>query len=107
MNGDTELVHSSLPQAVVRSKFNDTMHVLEVIYEHHKDEQPVLRSVVGCLQELLVKQDANAWSMPVTKKAFQMLLLLSVNTSVKVNSEKRDPINDKVITVDVGKESCT
>ncbi|KAI7875658.1 NUC173-domain-containing protein [Lichtheimia hyalospora FSU 10163] len=85
-------VLGSLPQAVVRSKFNDIMHVLEVVYEHHKDEQPVLRSVVGCLQELLVKQDANAWSMPVTKKAFQMLLLLSVNTSVKARKAAHDAI---------------
>ncbi|KAI9322902.1 NUC173 domain-containing protein [Dichotomocladium elegans] len=82
----------SLPQAVHRSKFDDVMQILEVIYERHKEEQPIVRSVIGCLQELLANQDAHTWTMPMAKKAFQLVLLLSVNTSAKARKAAHDAI---------------
>lgn len=74
----------SLPHSVLRSKFADIIAIIENVFEQHKDEQPIVRSIVGCLQELLAAQDAPNWSMPVTKKAFQQLLILSANASPKV-----------------------
>jgi hypothetical protein len=45
--------------------------------------------VIGCFQELLAAQDGPNWSMPVTKKAYQQLLILSANASPKVKDLKR------------------
>lgn len=59
--------------------------MLEAIFEAHKDEQPIVRSFLGCLQELLAVQDGPNWNMPMTKKAYQQLLILSANASPKVN----------------------
>lgn len=75
----------SLPHSVLRSKFADIIAIIENVFEQHKDEQPIVRSIIGCLQELLAAQDAPNWSMPVTKKAYQQLLILSANASPKVN----------------------
>jgi ribosomal RNA-processing protein 12 len=74
----------SLPHSVLRSKFSDIIAIIENVFEAHKDEQPIVRSIVGCLQELLAAQDGPNWSMPVTKKAYQQLLILSANASPKV-----------------------
>ena len=69
---------------MLRSKFADIIAIIEKVFEQHKDEQPIVRSIIGCLQELLAAQDAPNWTMPVTKKAFQQLLILSANASPKV-----------------------
>jgi ribosomal RNA-processing protein 12 len=69
---------------VLRSKFADIITIIESIFEAHKEEQPIVRSIIGCLQELLAAQDGPNWSMPVTKKAYQQLLILSANSSPKV-----------------------
>lgn len=74
----------SLPHSVLRSKFADVIAVVETVFEAHKDEQPIVRSILGCLQELLAVQDGPNWNMPITKKAYQQLLVLSANASPKV-----------------------
>lgn len=45
-----------------------------------------MRSIVGCLQELLVNLDAAMWSIPFAKKSYHLLLVLSANASPKVGS---------------------
>jgi ribosomal RNA-processing protein 12 len=73
---------------VLRSKFADVIAVLDTVFEAHKEEQPIVRPILGCLQELLAVQDGPNWSMPVTKKAYQQLLVLSANASPKVKTQK-------------------
>lgn len=70
----------------MRAKFSDVLPVLEKVYEQHSEEQPVVRSIVGCLQELLVNLDAAMWSIPFAKKSYHLLLVLSANASPKVGS---------------------
>ncbi|KAI9263281.1 NUC173 domain-containing protein [Phascolomyces articulosus] len=85
-------VFPDLPQSVLRSKFNDIMPILEGVYELNKDQQPVVRSIIGCMQELLANQDASVWSMPLAKKAYQMLLILSANASPKARKAAQDAV---------------
>ncbi|KAI8147991.1 NUC173 domain-containing protein [Fennellomyces sp. T-0311] len=85
-------VFPDMPQSVLRSKFNDIMPVLEGVYELHKDEQPVVRSIIGCMQEVLANQDATVWTMPMAKKAYQMLLILSANASPKARKGAQDAV---------------
>ncbi|KAG2219452.1 hypothetical protein INT45_008100 [Circinella minor] len=81
-----------LPQSVIRSKFNDIMPILEGVYELNKDQQPIVRSIIGCMQELLANQDASIWGMPLAKKAYQMLLILSANASPKARKAAQDAV---------------
>lgn len=86
------LTINSLPHSVLRSKFSDVLSVLEKIYEEHKEEQPVVRSVIGCLQELLAAQDGPNWSTPLVKKAYQQILILSANASPKARKRAQDAV---------------
>ncbi|KAI7864923.1 NUC173 domain-containing protein [Spinellus fusiger] len=81
-----------LPPTVLRSKFSAIHIILETAYEQFKNEQPVVRSVVGCWQELLAAQDGTAWSMPATKKAFQVLLILCANAQPKARKRAHDAV---------------
>lgn len=83
-----------LPHSILRSKFADIIAIIENVFESHKDEQPIVRSIVGCLQELLAAQDGPNWSMPVTKKAFQQLLILSANASPKARKRAQDAVRN-------------
>ncbi|CAO0789680.1 unnamed protein product [Mucor circinelloides] len=83
-----------LPHSVLRSKFADIIAIIENVFEQHKDEQPIVRSIIGCLQELLAAQDAPNWSMPVTKKAYQQLLILSANASPKARKRAQDAVRN-------------
>ncbi|KAG2212272.1 hypothetical protein INT47_001631 [Mucor saturninus] len=83
-----------LPHSVLRSKFADVIAVLETIFEAHKDEQPIVRSFLGCLQELLAVQDGPNWNMPTTKKAYQQLLILSANASPKARKRAQDAVRN-------------
>ena len=65
------------------------MPILENVYELNKEQQPIVRSIIGCMQELLANQDASIWGMPLAKKAYQMLLILSANASPKVNTRHK------------------
>lgn len=82
----------SLPHTVLRSRFNEVHTILERVYEEHKEEQPVVRSVLGCLQELLAAQDGPNWSTPLVKKAYQQILILSANASPKARKRAQDAI---------------
>ncbi|KAL0095069.1 NUC173 domain-containing protein [Phycomyces blakesleeanus] len=81
-----------LPPTVLRSKFSSVNAILEAAYEQYKSEQPVVRSIIGCWQELLANQDLNGWSMPITKKAYQILLILCANTQAKARKRAHDAI---------------
>ncbi|GAA5803658.1 NUC173 domain-containing protein [Helicostylum pulchrum] len=83
-----------LPHSVLRSKFADIIAILESTFETHKEEQPIVRPILGCLQELLAAQDAPNWSMPVTKKAYQLLLVLSANASPKARKRAQDAVRN-------------
>ncbi|KAI9486103.1 MAG: NUC173 domain-containing protein [Benjaminiella poitrasii] len=83
-----------LPHSVLRSKFNDIMPIIEKVFEKHKEEQPVVRSIIGCLQELLAAQDGPNWSIPTTKKAYQQLLILSANASPKARKRAQDAVRN-------------
>ncbi|KAI8375951.1 NUC173 domain-containing protein [Radiomyces spectabilis] len=85
-------VFPQLPHSVLRSKFGTVMPLLENAYEQHKAEQPVVRSVIGCIQELLIAQDGAAWSMPVVKKIYQLLLILSADASPKARKRAQDAV---------------
>jgi ribosomal RNA-processing protein 12 len=52
--------------------------------EEDSEDQPVVRSTIGCIEPLLIAQDGSVWNQLATKKAYQALLLLSVDGKPKV-----------------------
>ncbi|KAI9302249.1 NUC173 domain-containing protein [Cunninghamella echinulata] len=85
-------VLSEVPVSVLRSKFSTVIPILESFYEKYSNEQPIVRSIIGCYQSFLVVQDSNNWSMPTTKKCYQLLLILSANASPKARKRAQDAI---------------
>ncbi|KAI9247319.1 NUC173 domain-containing protein [Sporodiniella umbellata] len=81
-----------LPQSVLRSKFNEVHAILEKVFEEHKEENPIVRSIIGCFQELLAFQDGPNWTMPLVKKAYQQILILSVNASPKARKKAQGAV---------------
>lgn len=60
------------------------MPILLAAMEEDAEDQPVVRSTVGCIEPLLIAQDGSVWNQMVTKKAYQTLLLMSVDGKPKV-----------------------
>jgi ribosomal RNA-processing protein 12 len=79
------MFYNRVPVPILRSKFSAVIEMLDAAYEQLSNEQPIVRSIVGCYEGFLIAQDAHVWSMPVTKKCFQTLLVLSANASPKVS----------------------
>ncbi|KAI8085055.1 NUC173 domain-containing protein [Halteromyces radiatus] len=85
-------VLTEVPVPILRSKFGVVIPMLDSAYEQFNNEQPIVRSIIGCYQGLLVAQDAQVWSMPTTKKCYQALLVLSANASPKARKRAQDAV---------------
>ncbi|KAI8336675.1 NUC173 domain-containing protein [Chlamydoabsidia padenii] len=81
-----------VPVPILRSKFGAVIQMLDAAYEQLSNEQPIVRSIIGCYEGFLVAQDAHVWSMPVTKKCFHVLLVLSANASPKARKRAQDAV---------------
>ncbi|KAI9873126.1 MAG: hypothetical protein M1830_000811, partial [Pleopsidium flavum] len=62
-----DLVTPHVPQPLLRSKFSQILTNLAPALAHHEAEAPLLRPSIGCLESLLVAQDAAAWALPQTQ----------------------------------------
>ncbi|ORZ12697.1 NUC173 domain-domain-containing protein [Absidia repens] len=85
-------VLTEVPVPILRSKFSSVIPMLDAAYEQFNEEQPIVRSIIGCYQGFLVAQDAQTWSMPVTKKCYHVLLVLSANASPKARKRAQDAV---------------
>jgi len=68
----------------LRNKFNEIWSILSQILEEKEIEAAIFRSIAGCLESLLLAQDAQKWNDSLARKAFTSLLLLSVDRRPKV-----------------------
>lgn len=91
-----DLVTSHVPPALLRSKFSQILSALAPTLTHAEIEAPLLRSSIGCLESLLVAQDAAAWDLlPAQvgpRRALAGLLTLAVSPRPKVRKRSRDAI---------------
>ncbi|RUS35558.1 hypothetical protein BC938DRAFT_478477 [Jimgerdemannia flammicorona] len=92
-----DIVFPRLPQSVLRSKFPEVLVILATSLEKDKAEAPTIRSVIGCLETLLIAQDTATWIQATTKKAFQTLLVLSIDPRPKVRKRAQDA-SRKILT---------
>lgn len=91
-----DLVSASVPAPLLRSKFSQILGSLAPALTLPEVEAPLLKSSIGCLQSLLVAQDAAAWALPVTetgpRRAMAGMLGLAVDHRPKVRKRAQDAI---------------
>ena len=91
-----DLVATYVPAPLLRSKFSQILGNLAPALTHQDVEAPLLRSSMGCLETLLVAQDAAAWALPQTqispRRAVAGLLVLAVDHRPKVRKRAHESL---------------
>ncbi|KAI9746879.1 MAG: hypothetical protein M4579_007569, partial [Chaenotheca gracillima] len=89
-----DLVTPHTPPAVLRSKFSQILTHLAPVLTLPEAETRLLRSSLGCLESLLVAQDAAAWALPQTqispRRAVGGLLELAKDPRPKVRKRAQE-----------------
>ncbi|KAJ6125690.1 hypothetical protein N7523_003310 [Penicillium sp. IBT 18751x] len=85
-----------VPAPILRSKFSQILTGLAPALSLPEVEAPLLRPSIGCLESLLIAQDAAAWNLPHTqigpRRATAGLLSLSVDHRPKVRKRAQDAL---------------
>ncbi|KAH0058395.1 NUC173-domain-containing protein, partial [Aureobasidium melanogenum] len=93
-----DLVTPHVPAPLLRSKFSQILGSLAPALTHPEAEAPLLRSSIGCLESLLVAQDAQAWALPASslspRRAVSGLLGLAADHRPKVRKRAQDALSN-------------
>ncbi|KAF1962945.1 NUC173-domain-containing protein, partial [Byssothecium circinans] len=91
-----DLVTPHVPAPLLRSKFSEILTSLAPALTHADAEAPLLRSSIGCLESLLIVQDARAWELPQTqispRRAVAGLLQIAVDQRPKVRKRAQEAL---------------
>jgi ribosomal RNA-processing protein 12 len=91
-----DLITSNVAASLLRSQFNTIVGLLAPHLSSSQNNAPLARSVIGCLETLLIAQDAAAWALPQTqtspRQAVQALLGLAVDQRPKVRKRSQEAI---------------
>ncbi|KAF2090195.1 NUC173-domain-containing protein [Saccharata proteae CBS 121410] len=91
-----DLVTPHTPAPLLRSKFSQILTSLAPALTHPEAEAPLLRSSIGCLESLLVIQDAQGWALPQAqvspRRAVAGLLTIAVDHRPKVRKRAQDAL---------------
>ncbi|KAI1471825.1 NUC173-domain-containing protein [Daldinia caldariorum] len=83
-----DVVTPYAPQPLLRSKFTQILTLLAPVLLLQNAEAPLLRPSIGCLENLLLAQDAAAWKLPTSeispRRAVAGLLHLAMDYRPKV-----------------------
>lgn len=91
-----DLVTSQVPTGLLRSKFSQILSALAPALTYADVDSLLIRSSIGCLESLLVAQDAAAWSLSQSqggpRRAITGLLTLAVDHRPKIRKRAQDAI---------------
>ncbi|KAF2190577.1 NUC173-domain-containing protein [Zopfia rhizophila CBS 207.26] len=91
-----DLVTPHVPTPLLRSKFSEILTSLAPALTHPDADAPLLKSSIGCLESLLVVQDARAWDLPQSqispRRAVAGLLTIAVDHRPKVRKRAQDAL---------------
>ncbi|KAL8730322.1 MAG: hypothetical protein Q9181_004709, partial [Wetmoreana brouardii] len=97
-----DLVIAHVPTALLRSKFSQILTSLAPALTNQDAEASLLRSSIGCLESLLVAQDAAAWAQPQNqispRRAMTGLLALASDQRPKVRKRAQEAITQVLKT---------
>ncbi|CCD24276.1 mRNA-binding protein RRP12 NDAI_0C06170 [Naumovozyma dairenensis CBS 421] len=94
-----DIIFHYSPKTLLRSKFSDILTKVAPCITDEKSAAPLIRSAIGCLESLLIAQDAQAWNnthnLTITpKRGLQGLLELSLDPRPKVRKRALEAINN-------------
>ncbi|KAJ1988392.1 pre-rRNA processing protein [Coemansia spiralis] len=78
---------------VLRAKFTTMMAVLSQSLDLGSADVALLRSVVSCLETVLVSQDAGSWNQPIAQGTFKSLLALSTDSKPKIRKRAQEAVS--------------
>ena len=88
---------TSIPVGVLRSQYTATLSVFTTILAlQPPPTAPSMRSLVTCIEYLLIAQDAAAWTDSATLKALQTLLILSLDSRPKPRKRAQEAVRNIV-----------
>ncbi|KAF9771933.1 hypothetical protein IL306_010402 [Fusarium sp. DS 682] len=91
-----DVVTPYAPQPLLRSKFTQILTLLAPVLLLQDAEAMLLRSSIGCLESLLLAQDAASWELSVSqigpRRAVAGLLNMSVDPRPKVRKRSQDAL---------------
>lgn len=84
----------SVPEAVVRKKFNDTAGILLDLIARFVDSQDmnILRTIISCLSVVLRCQEYSQWKLSSTMKFFDAILSFTIHTKPKIRKAAQHAI---------------
>ncbi|QLQ79242.1 hypothetical protein HG537_0B05890 [Torulaspora globosa] len=93
-----DLIFHYAPRTLLRSKFAEILTKIAPFITDAKAEAPLIRSAIGCLEALLIAQDAQAWNntqdLSITpNRGLQGLLQLSLDPRPKVRKRAVDGVS--------------
>jgi ribosomal RNA-processing protein 12 len=95
------IVLKELPTNILKNKYSTILTIFFTSFEsiENNKDSATLRSIVGCLETLLIVQDINVWQQFQTKKIFQNLLLLSIDNRPKPRKKVHDSLKNILISL--------
>ncbi|KAI9677884.1 MAG: hypothetical protein M1829_002381 [Trizodia sp. TS-e1964] len=94
-----DLVTPFTPHPLLRSKFTQILTHLAPALTHRDAEAPLLRSACGCLETLLVAQDAAAWALPQSQISPRRALVGVFSLAMDHRPKVRKRAQDALVTV--------
>ena len=91
-----DLTTGEVPASILRSKFSQILTNLAPTLTAEGVDAPLIKSSIGCLESLLLAQDAAAWALSQTqigpRRAIAGLLTFAVDTRPKVRKRAQDAV---------------
>ncbi|KAH0827636.1 hypothetical protein AYO21_07827 [Fonsecaea monophora] len=93
-----DLITSHVPAGLLRSQFTTILSLLGPFLNATLQNGPLLRSAIGCLESLLIAQDAAAWNLPHTqaspRQTIPVLLTLAIDSRPKIRKRAQEAITN-------------
>lgn len=91
-----DLVLPYVPSVLLRQKFSQVLMSVAPVLADSDIEASLIKSTIGCIESLLIAQNAAAWALPQTeitpRRALARLLLLISDQRPKVRKRAQDAI---------------
>lgn len=91
-----DLITPEVPAPLLRSRFSQVITNLAPALTHADADAPLIRSAIGCLESVLVVQDASTWAQSQSqispRRAVAGLLSIAVDSRPKVRKRAQDAL---------------
>ncbi|RKU42917.1 hypothetical protein DL546_002780 [Coniochaeta pulveracea] len=91
-----DIVTPFVPQAILRAKFTQILSLLAPVLSQPDADAPIIRPSIGCLESLLLAQDAAGWELSTVqispRRAIAGLLVLALDPRPKVRKRAQEAL---------------